>query len=303
MVRRGPNSKHFQAALDEAASGTGTIIYDRFGKPSLMFEIPRFNLNEVIDGAPNLPHPAFIVNGKVKPAIYISMWQNIVHGDAAYSLPGCEPTTGIDFDEAYELCLDKGYGWHLLTNAEWAALALWELKHGRTAVQRDWWEWVDGLKLVNGRIYVHKDNNFMTGNKAGDVTDWQDTGIYFDAEDHVNPRDDFGCKPILSNKIINQMNPSDPNSDDYLAYASCPFRELKAAEGIEIPALLQYLAIAPLPSYSGPEYIWVRNYGERLPIRGGRWGYGARAGVFALYLNYPRSYADARLGFRAAYVG
>src|SRR5690606_21658939 len=42
------------------------------------------------------------------------------------------------------------------------------------------WEWVDGLKLVNGRIYVHHDNDFDTGNSEGSVDGWVDTERYFD---------------------------------------------------------------------------------------------------------------------------
>ena len=41
---------------------------------------------------------------------------------------------------------------------------------------------------------------------------------------------------------------------------------------------------------------------ERLPVRGGGWLGGSRAGVFALYLDYARSIATAGLGFRPAFV-
>ncbi len=39
---------------------------------------------------------------------------------------------------------------------------------------------------------------------------------------------------------------------------------------------------------------------ERLPIRGGNWNNGSRAGVFALNLNNARSNANANIGFRPA---
>ena len=39
---------------------------------------------------------------------------------------------------------------------------------------------------------------------------------------------------------------------------------------------------------------------ERLPIRGGNWNNGARAGVFALNLNNARSNANTNIGFRPA---
>lgn len=39
---------------------------------------------------------------------------------------------------------------------------------------------------------------------------------------------------------------------------------------------------------------------ERLPIRGGNWNNGSRAGVFALNLNNARSNVNTNIGFRPA---
>lgn len=41
---------------------------------------------------------------------------------------------------------------------------------------------------------------------------------------------------------------------------------------------------------------------ERLPIRGGNWNNGSRAGVFALNLHNARSLSYSTLGFRPAFV-
>ena len=41
--------------------------------------------------------------------------------------------------------------------------------------------------------------------------------------------------------------------------------------------------------------------GEYFPLRGGRWGSGAYAGVFYTSLNNPRSYVSTHVGFRSAY--
>ncbi|MBO5863424.1 MAG: SUMF1/EgtB/PvdO family nonheme iron enzyme [Paludibacteraceae bacterium] len=48
----------------------------------------------------------------------------------AYSLPGEDPKTTLKLEEAAECCEAKGHGWHLSTNAEWAAIALWCKKNG-----------------------------------------------------------------------------------------------------------------------------------------------------------------------------
>jgi hypothetical protein len=48
--------------------------------------------------------------------------------------------------------------------------------------------------------------------------------------------------------------------------------------------------------------IWVRNYGERLPIRGGNWYGGADAGLGALGLYDRRSHSTNGIGFRPAFI-
>ena len=106
------------------------VINDDFGRGSVMVYIPRFNLSDVIDGASETPHPAFIVNGKLLSGIYISKFQNVLTDSLAYSLPDKDPATFVSFDEAIEYSAAKGEGWHLMTAAEWGAIALWCQKNG-----------------------------------------------------------------------------------------------------------------------------------------------------------------------------
>ena len=48
--------------------------------------------------------------------------------------------------------------------------------------------------------------------------------------------------------------------------------------------------------------IYMRNFGERLPYRGGNWNFGASAGLAALYLNDSRAYTHSVIGFRPAFA-
>lgn len=58
---------------------------------------------------------------------------------------------------------------------------------------------------------------------------------------------------------------------------------------------------ATAEAYNG-DVFWANNGAvERCAIRGGHWHNGARAGVFALYFDYPRSYAYVALGGRPAF--
>ena len=53
----------------------------------------------------------------------------------------------------------------------------------------------------------------------------------------------------------------------------------------------------------GGDYFWFNNGAEeRLPVRGGRWGNGASAGLFYLYLGSPRSSSYWGFGGRSAFV-
>lgn len=120
----------YRAAVEAATGGKNTVLYDDQGNPSIMVVIPKFYLDDVMAGAPHTVHPAFIVNGVEKPYIYISKYQNIVQNSRAYSLPGQDPATYVNFDQALSYCYAKGQGWHLMSRAEWAAIALWCKKNG-----------------------------------------------------------------------------------------------------------------------------------------------------------------------------
>ena len=106
------------------------IITDDRDEASVMVYVKKFYLDEVIDGASHLPHPAFVVDGKELDGIYISKFQNVLIDGRAYSLPDRDPATHIDFDNAVQACTSKGAGFHLMSAAEWGAIALWCLKNG-----------------------------------------------------------------------------------------------------------------------------------------------------------------------------
>ncbi|WP_422448179.1 SUMF1/EgtB/PvdO family nonheme iron enzyme [Thermoanaerobacterium sp. DL9XJH110] len=354
----------YRQAVEAASGGKNTVLYDDLGYPSIMTVVPRFKLSDIDPSWPSDPHPAFIVNDRIIDEIFTSKFQNVVVGGRALSLPMQDPKVYVNFDQARGYCTAKGKGWHLMTNAEWAAIALWCWKNGflprgnnnyggdhsatyergkvvyryqsggtwydgRTATgsgPASWyhdntpfgiadlngnvWEWVDGLKLHDGKIYVHGSggvamNNFETQNNSHDVTGWVDTGAYFDnttAGSANQTGADIGGDPILSPDLTNPMYTADPTSDAYYGYSSIAFESLTAESGFTPPAMLKYLAIQPPGTGLGGDSLWVRNYGERLPLRGGFWIDGAGAGVFALDLGRARSLSASNVGFRAAFI-
>lgn len=101
------------------------VFTDRGGRESVMVWLEKFYLDEVIGGASHRPHPAFVVDGREVDGIWISKYQNTVENGVACSVPNVDPATGVDFDAAADACRAMGRGFHLMTAAEWGAIALW----------------------------------------------------------------------------------------------------------------------------------------------------------------------------------
>lgn len=106
------------------------VKIDDTGLPSVLVYIPAFKNSDVLAGGNDSVHPAFIVNGVQIKGFWYSKYQNCTNNGVAYSLPAEDPQANINFDSARDRCEAKGHGWHLSTNAEWAAIALWCKKNG-----------------------------------------------------------------------------------------------------------------------------------------------------------------------------
>jgi hypothetical protein len=302
-------------------------MHDQNGGTDFMVRVPKFKLSEVIAGASDTVHPAFIVNGKEVDEIYISKYQNTVCNGTAYSLPYQRPAANITYDAALEACRRKGEGWHLMSNAEWAAIALWCLKNGTVPrgntnrgkhhVETDergltydgydiltgtgpakWahdhtedgiydlvgnvWEWVSGLRVLDGKIQIIPDNNAVTADHSKGSSAWENLGNSYRI-------DEDGITLTTDDDITKK-------------YKGCYFKELRADCGIvQGDERLQALGLIQTTE-DDVGYFWVDNNGERIPLRGGSWNDESSAGVFALGLSSTRSGASAAIGFRSAFV-
>ena len=124
-----------EVAVQLLGGETNKVIYDDVGMPSIMVRFDKGNIANVITGGSENTHPAFSVDNAEKAAFWYSKYQNVAIRCAdglyrAYSLPLQDPKTGINFDVARGYCENKGNGWHLATNAEWAWIALQCRKNG-----------------------------------------------------------------------------------------------------------------------------------------------------------------------------
>lgn len=351
-------------ALKATCPGNDILLDDK-GLPSVMVRIPKFKISDVIAGGSNSTHPAFIVNGIEVPEIYISKFQNVIHNGRAYSLPGEDPKTSINFDTARQACEAKGPGWHLMTNAEWAAIALWCRKNslmpkgnnnygkdtsestfvaiptsdsnggtydtgdtiGRVAtgtgpvtwshngeVTGIWdlngnvWEWIGGYRTVDGEIQILPNNDAADADNSQlvDSTKWKAImpdgtlvapGTAGTLKWDYTAANPTGQQPFRLNTTIEF-----PAADD-TPYGGISFSALTAASGVNVPEILKALALFPADTGDhGGDYIYMRNRGERLAYRGGRWFIGSAAGVFSLDGSFPRSIVSTGIGFRSAFI-
>ena len=316
-------------AVEHVSGGKMTLIYDNAGNPSVMCVIPKFRMEDVDTDLGKGVHPAFIVHGKEVPEIFISKYQNVIAGGKAYSLAHEDPKAYINFNQAKAACDAKGRGWHIMSRAEWAAIALWCKKNGfmprgntnygkaydatheygtiggegRTLTGSGsvtWnhdntpygisdlcgnvWEWNDGAKIINGRIYIHGEdgvamNNFDTANLENNVSGWLDTSAFYMGD---------GMK----------IGASRTNAKGY----DGNFKDLVANTSFTIPVALKQLAMAPTSGNTTDDHFWCNTDGERFALSGGDWSDGSHAGLFALHLHNVRSNSGGDVGFRSAYI-
>lgn len=109
---------------------SNAMKYDDKEMPSVMVYIPKFRLCDVLSTEDTSVHPAFRVNGEEIDGFWVGKYQTIHHNGRAYSLPGENPANTATLDTFVNYNRAKGDKFHEITNAEWAAIALWCHKNG-----------------------------------------------------------------------------------------------------------------------------------------------------------------------------
>lgn len=117
-------------SVEAASQGKNTVLYTAKSQPCYMVVIPKFTVQSIDASLGTGTHPAFIVGGVEKDALFIGQHLGISRNAEMLSLPGVDPGHSLTHDAFVSLARANGAGWHVMSNVEWAAVALLAWKAG-----------------------------------------------------------------------------------------------------------------------------------------------------------------------------
>jgi len=312
LVQASPSiliTDQLRASVEAASGGRMTVLYTASGQPSYMHVFPAFNLEDVAPGGElgTGLHPAFLFDGQPASEIFIGAYQASTSqsGGAAVSLPGVDPRASINFDAARNLCKANGPGWDIMSNLDWAAIALWCMANGYQPLgntnagrsHEDRWETgrrQDGLtpgaagtartRTGSGpAAWAHDGAPAGVHDLVGNVWEWVSGMKLQDGRAWIAP-DNGQTEEAQYIDSGFDMTSADPWSSHTSVGAS---------------DLVKQSLLAPAsPALSPVGRLYVTDEGERLPNRGGAWSSAGGAGLAAMNLTYDRTASGAFRGFR-----
>ncbi len=329
-------------SLERATGGKQTIIRDSAGNANSMVVLPRFRYEDLgmsADmGAGDVTAFDF-GSGSIKSEIFIGAY--LASGSGAVSAPRQDPRASLDHSAARAACAAKGAGWHLMTAHEWAAIALWCMANGYEPLGNTNWgrshakTWLVGDRADNrapgdasgtgstqtGSIGVESSHDSTLGglfDLVGNAWEWQDGFLLQDgrfklsshntqieaawafADAFLDASTPTGGSAILSNAVNNRLGAIGDNANAGNS-ADVEWRAMTKLGSYVSNQAMKRLLLEPAGALPQGR-LYMRNFGERLPDRGGAWSSGASAGLAALRLDNSRVNTSAGVGFRPVFA-
>lgn len=157
------------------------------------------------------------------------------------------------------------------------------------------WEWAPGLRIVAAEVQVIANNDATLT-----ATDFGVASAAWQAIDGATGA-------LVAPGTAGTVKYASSGTANYTIVTSGTFSSLTnpgvtPVSAAALQVLKRHGAYPVAATGMGSDGFWITLTGERLPIRGGGWGYGASAGVFALDLYNARSNAHTVIGARCAFV-
>lgn len=149
-------------SVELASGGLQTVMYTAKGQPTYMNIIQKYDMS-TINPSLSGTHPAFIVDGVEKPEIFIGTYQGKIVSGELLSLPNVEPTHSANYDNFLNAARANGNGHHLITNAEWSAVALQCYKNNTQPMGNSYYGRSSEDPLLTGR----RADGLNPGNTSG----------------------------------------------------------------------------------------------------------------------------------------
>jgi hypothetical protein len=112
-------------SVEAASGGRNTVLYTAKGQPCFMSILTHDDMATANAALGITRHPAFILNGVNKSELFIGQHLGASMNGEMVSIPGADPYNSATFDTSVSLARANGGGWHVMSNVEWAAVALW----------------------------------------------------------------------------------------------------------------------------------------------------------------------------------
>ena len=304
---------------------TPVVIYDKNGLPNMMLKV------ENTAPTKEQADPIFIVKGVEYDSVYLSRFLNSAVGDQVVSLPFRDPLASINMDDAIQKIRQKGEGWHLLTNCEWQYIkdTTRPGTHGNTAYGKyhgddaergvlseygrtetgsgpaSWyhngdketgiadtignvWKIVSGIRLKRGKL------EYMANNDAAAP----DADLSEESTEFLEVLADGS--PVKIGPGENGMMITTGEVEGY----DCVERGDVCIDLKTVPDILKDIGIITDDTESETEIFAAdAELDEAICFVGASWFSTSHSGRSALYLDYPRTYADANIGLFSALLG
>lgn len=149
-------------SVELASGGLQTVLYTAKGQATYMNIIQKYDMS-TIDASLSGTHPAFIVDGVEKPEIFIGTYQGVIKAGELLSLPNVDPTVSTNYDNFLNAARASGNGHHLITNAEWSAVALQCYKDNTQPLGNTYY----GRSSENPLLVGRRQDGLAPGNTTG----------------------------------------------------------------------------------------------------------------------------------------